>query len=627
MTTSYIRAAAFLAVFGVASTALAQQPAPPQLPPPEPQKIDPPGVPNLPAPQPMQAGVKVADKGPIHEAYAQPGAEVRGQNMTAPKAPPPPVPEVPPETKPEGTNVKWVPGYWQWDADKNDFLWVSGFYRNVPPGRDWQAGQWIERDGKSIYTPGYWRPADMAGVLTNLPEPPKSVENGPSTPVPASNPDAIWITGSWEYRNGQYVWRAGYWAQPYGNMMWVPGQYVYDGNGYTYVPGYWDYPVENRGVLNAPIYVDPQTAQTPGFSYTPQYALGGFGNGYGNGGFFNSLYIGPGYNNYYYGSPYGYAGYGGYGGYGSGYGLGYPFLGIGLGVGYPFGFGYGFPMWGYGYGYPYWGLGGYGYGYGRYNPWWCGHHGYYNSMYHHYQWLNRNNANWAANTRAGYTSRALGLTAPHNGVGGFSGLHGTTVTPHAAAGGVANAAARAAATAHANSIVRPASQVYANHTARATAAGVHANSIPHITSIHPGSGFNGSGFNGAGVRPGVSAGGFTHAAPQIHYGTAGAMTHPGISAGGFTHAAPQVHYGNQIHYGNMSGFRAMPSTTYNHAMPSTFHSAPMYHAGSFGGGGIHYGGGGAMHYGGGGMHYGGGGHVGGGHVGGGHMGGGHGGHR
>ena len=30
--------------------------------------------------------------------------------MTAPKAPPQPIPEVPPETKPDGENVKWVAG-------------------------------------------------------------------------------------------------------------------------------------------------------------------------------------------------------------------------------------------------------------------------------------------------------------------------------------------------------------------------------------------------------------------------------------------------------------------------------------------------------------------------------------
>src|SRR5262245_52799750 len=115
------RAAALFAALALVTTTSAQPPLPP------PRPVDPPDkkLDKLEQPEP---GIKVADKGPIHEAFAQPGAEVRGKGMTAPKAPPPPIPEVPPETKPDGENVKWVPGYWQWDAEKEDFLWVSGFW-------------------------------------------------------------------------------------------------------------------------------------------------------------------------------------------------------------------------------------------------------------------------------------------------------------------------------------------------------------------------------------------------------------------------------------------------------------------------------------------------------------------
>ena len=135
--------------------------------------------------------------------------------MTAPKAPPAPIPELPPETKPDGANVKWVPGYWQWDMEKQDFLWVSGFWRNFPAGRDWQAGKWAERDGKWSYSPGFWRPTNMNNWRIDLPEPPKSVDSGPSTP--SENPNAVWIPGAWEYRNEQFVWRSGYWGAPNGN--------------------------------------------------------------------------------------------------------------------------------------------------------------------------------------------------------------------------------------------------------------------------------------------------------------------------------------------------------------------------------------------------------------------------
>src|SRR4051794_3220896 len=59
---------------------------------------------------------EVQARGPVHEAFAQPG-EVRPRpSPVAPKAPPAPVNELPPDVRPEGDNVAWVPGYWAWDA-------------------------------------------------------------------------------------------------------------------------------------------------------------------------------------------------------------------------------------------------------------------------------------------------------------------------------------------------------------------------------------------------------------------------------------------------------------------------------------------------------------------------------
>src|SRR5262245_39031725 len=53
---------------------------------------------------PAQPGVRVLDQGPVHEGFAVPGAQTRGNEMFAPKAPPPPVPELPPDTKPTGND-------------------------------------------------------------------------------------------------------------------------------------------------------------------------------------------------------------------------------------------------------------------------------------------------------------------------------------------------------------------------------------------------------------------------------------------------------------------------------------------------------------------------------------------
>jgi hypothetical protein len=418
MLASFIRATLVCAAIGVLGTLAAQPPLPP--PEDEPVKKEQP-----------QPGVKVAEKGPIHEAFAQPGAEVRGKEMTAPKAPPPAITEVPPDLKPEGANVKWIPGYWQWDENKNDFIWVSGFYRNVPPNRDWQPGKWIEKDGKNVYTPGFWSPTAPSNLKDDLPEPPKSIENGPSTPT--DNPNAIWVPGGWDYRNGKFVWRGGYWAAPFQNMMWQPPQYVYNGSGFACVPGYWDYPLENRGILYAPVYIDPQISVNPNFTYTPQYAIGmGNPNGWGNGGLFGSMFTGPNYNNYY------------YGGYGNPYGLG--------------SFGYG-------------GLGDPLFGYGGFYPWWFAGNGFYNPLWNHYNWLNRGNRGWGEGVRGGRTGTGAGVNRGRVVAG--TTVRGTAITPRAvgsspaAAGLAAQGAARAAAAAKSAQVVHPASQVLANQSLRA----------------------------------------------------------------------------------------------------------------------------------------------------------------
>src|SRR5205085_1539726 len=82
-------------------------------------------------------GVEVQARGPVHEAFAQPTAEKVEAGPVVPKQPPDAVEEQPPDQKPQGDNVQWIPGYWAWDDESNDFLWISGFWRDIPPGRSW----------------------------------------------------------------------------------------------------------------------------------------------------------------------------------------------------------------------------------------------------------------------------------------------------------------------------------------------------------------------------------------------------------------------------------------------------------------------------------------------------------
>src|SRR5262249_32613707 len=73
-------------------------------------------------------GEEVQTRGPIHEAYAAPEGLDPHPAPIVPKKPPDPVPEMPPEQKPDGDHVIWIPGYWAWDDETADFLWISGFW-------------------------------------------------------------------------------------------------------------------------------------------------------------------------------------------------------------------------------------------------------------------------------------------------------------------------------------------------------------------------------------------------------------------------------------------------------------------------------------------------------------------
>ena len=89
-----------------------------------------------------QNGVEVLTRGPVHEAFAETITFDPEPGIVVPKAPPDPIEEMAPDQRPEGANVTWIPGYWGWDDERNDFLWVSGIWRALPPGRQWVPGYW-----------------------------------------------------------------------------------------------------------------------------------------------------------------------------------------------------------------------------------------------------------------------------------------------------------------------------------------------------------------------------------------------------------------------------------------------------------------------------------------------------
>ncbi|MBW3599436.1 MAG: YXWGXW repeat-containing protein, partial [Planctomycetes bacterium] len=209
-------------------------------------------------------------RGPIHEAFAKPVHEDAELGSIAPEQPPNPIEEIPPEVKPEGENVIWIPGYWMWDPVEKVFFWVSGVWRAPPPEMRWVPGYWTEAPGGWQWISGFWTPIETAQV-EYLPAPPESLERGPTSPAPS--PTHFWVTGCWIYRDGVYAWRPGYWSPYYEGWVWVPAHYVWTPRGVVFCDGYWDYTLVRRGQCFAPVYFQTPVYRRPAYTYTPRVAI------------------------------------------------------------------------------------------------------------------------------------------------------------------------------------------------------------------------------------------------------------------------------------------------------------------------------------------------------------------
>jgi hypothetical protein len=239
-------------------------------------------------------GTQVLTRGPVHEAFAGIVTFNPEPGIVVAKAPPDIIEEVPPGERPEGNNVTWIPGYWAWDDERTDFIWVSGTWRALPPGRTWMAGYWGETTQGYQWTSGYWADA-TAREITYLPAPPVTVEAGPNIEAPSA--DYRWTPGSWIWNQERYAWGPGYWARGRADWDWSPSHYVWTPRGYIFVGGYWDYPVNRRGTLFAPVYFDAGVYSRSGYSYSPSIAID-------LAIFAEHLFLRPTYRHYYFGDYY-----------------------------------------------------------------------------------------------------------------------------------------------------------------------------------------------------------------------------------------------------------------------------------------------------------------------------------
>jgi hypothetical protein len=239
--------------------------------------------------------IEVLARGPVHEAYAAPHEARPLPGPLVATQPPDPVPEEPPDQKPDGAEVRWVPGYWAFDNSEEEYLWVSGFWRDVPPGRQWVPGHWQQVEGGWQWSAGLWAAVGQ-DEIRYLPAPPPSLDAGPSTPGPEEN--SVYVPGCWVHREGRYLWRPGFWVGYRPEWVWVPAHYSWTPVGYVFAEGYWDHPLHERGLLFAPVRVERALLARREWTYVPGYAVNGDA-------LLSSLFVSSAGRHYYFGDYYG----------------------------------------------------------------------------------------------------------------------------------------------------------------------------------------------------------------------------------------------------------------------------------------------------------------------------------
>jgi len=246
-----------LSLIGFVTLAFAQQQPPPPVPAeaPRDQRQPPPPVPAGEAsrlePQTGQDDAEPLVHGPVHEAFAAPTAREPQPPPKLSDLPPQAPQEFPPPVAPEQDSevARWIPGYWGWDARDQGYVWVSGTWRAAPPEMEWVPGYWATTEGNCRWVAGFWARRGEE-ELAYLPPPP-APQNEPPPPSPGAN--HFWVPGNWQYVEGEYRWKAGFWSEDRDDWVWTPDCYSWTPRGYVFMRGYWDLPLERRGLLFAPL--------------------------------------------------------------------------------------------------------------------------------------------------------------------------------------------------------------------------------------------------------------------------------------------------------------------------------------------------------------------------------------
>src|ERR1700733_2323264 len=199
------------------------------------------------------AQIKIYEDGPVNEAYL---SKIGGDNLildAIPMQPPEPINERIPRQI--DMQAEWIPGYWAWQPELNDFVWVSGAWRRSPPGYLWISGFWKKFEEGWVWVHGFWNRVPEANLQYIGIAPPDSIEE--DVPPPP-NDGYEWNPGYWYFAfdNHEYQWVPGSWEELDPNWVLVPAHYVWRPGGYLLVSHYWDWPLEKRGKVYASVSIE-----------------------------------------------------------------------------------------------------------------------------------------------------------------------------------------------------------------------------------------------------------------------------------------------------------------------------------------------------------------------------------
>jgi hypothetical protein len=200
------------------------------------------------------------------------------------KVPPPPRKEVVP-TNP-GQNVQWLPGYWKYHEELEDFVWIAGTFvvrappapppapaaratpvtppppaNEPPPAAAATASTGVASTGVAstgvastgvastgVASTGVASTGAEAGVVATVEAPrpmdaqipPRPEPRREAIPPPPSIAGALWIPGYWQLQGRSWLWVAGQWQVPRqrGARFRAPSVQV-RGSIKVYLPGGW----------------------------------------------------------------------------------------------------------------------------------------------------------------------------------------------------------------------------------------------------------------------------------------------------------------------------------------------------------------------------------------------------